>query len=329
VRYFATTVPGLGSLLADEAGGGEREFDGRADVVVLEAPGNAPPLGLRLAEDVFVEVGHGRAGPVRELAAALLDSEGLERALSVYGGVRPLRASMTFRVIARVRSERDFQRTAFREELAATVAAAKPRWRGADPADIELWALETRRGGYRLGLRLTTGEHRHRGGRAEERVAALRPAVAAGMVRLAGPPATAPLLDPCCGSGTVLTEATAAGWRVVGGDVDPGAIGAAIRNTSAPLVLADAARSPLGPGAAGAVVTNLPFGQRYRLPERPVRWFSALLAEVERVTYSGAPLVFLVPELSGWRVALDRHARPMRARVDIKLLGMDTTIWLL
>ena len=164
MKYFATTVPGLGGLLADEAGQGVREFDGRADVVVLDAPGNAPPLDLRVAEDVFVEVGHAvRSSSTRDLAAVLLDGDGLEHALSVFAGLRPLRASMTFRVIARVRSERDFQRTAFREELNSAVAAARPRWRVADPADIELWALETRRDRFRLGLRLTTGTHRQRG----------------------------------------------------------------------------------------------------------------------------------------------------------------------
>jgi 23S rRNA G2445 N2-methylase RlmL len=328
VRFFATTIPGLGSLLIDEIGQGEQEFDGRADVVVLEAPGTEPPLHLRLAEDVFVEVGHApRMQPMRDLTAALLAGDGLDRALSVFGAVRPLRASMTFRVITRVRSERDFQRTAFREELAATIAGARPRWRIADPAGIELWALETKRDGFRLGLRLTTAAYRQRGGRERERSGALRPVVAAAMVRLVGSPAGQALLDPCCGAGTVLNEADAVGWRAIGGDIDPTAVTAAIRNTPVPLVLADAARLPLPARSVGAVATNLPFGHKYRLPERPVRWFATLLHELERVTPAGAPLVFLVPEGSGWRVALERHGRPPRERVDIRLLGMETTIW--
>ena len=326
MRYFATTVPGLAPSLIDEAGQGQREFDGRADIVVLEAPGNEPPIELRTAEDVFVEVGHATRTTLRQLTAALLDGDGFERALSVYGGVRPLRAAMTFRVVARVRSERDFQRTAFREELASAVAAARPRWRVADPADIELWALETRKGGFRLGVRLTTGAHRHRGGRDEERPGALRPAVAAAMVRMCGEP-DGSLLDPCCGSGTILSEGAALGWRGVGSDIDPIAIGTAARNTSATLLRADAAHLPMGAGVVGAAVTNLPFGNKYKLPDRPVRWFNALLDELERVTPDGAPLVFLVPESSGWRVALDRHGRAVKTRTDIKLLGLETTIW--
>jgi 23S rRNA G2445 N2-methylase RlmL len=339
VRFFVTTVPGLAPLLLDEVAGqggnhaaaGGHENDGRADVVVVDGPGGAPPVGLQLAEDAFVEVASAtRDGSPRRLAAALLDRDGLDRALSVYAGVRPLRASMTFRVIARVRSERDFQRTAFRDELTASVSAAKPRWRMADPADIELWALETAPDRFRLGLRLTTGEHRHRGGRAEERPGALRPAVAAAMVLLAGAPPqqrAGTLLDPCCGSGTILREAVTAGWRTIGSDLDRLALTAAASNVATPLVHADAARLPLAAGAAAAVVTNLPFGHRYKLPDRPVRWFTALLGELERVTPERAPLVFLVPESSGWHVALERHARPVRRRVDIRLLGLATSIW--
>lgn len=328
MKFFATTVPGIGALLVDEAGQGTREFDGRADVVVLEGQGTDPPLHLRTAEDVFVEVGHAaRTASTRDLAAHLLDGDGLERGLSVLGAIRPLRAAMTFRVIARVRSEREFQRTAFREEMTSAIASARPRWRVGDPADVELWALETRRDGFRLGLRLTTSAHRQRGGRVEERAGALRPAVAAGMVQLAGPPSDAPLLDPCCGAGTVLAEARAVGWHAVGGDMDEVAIGAATRNVAVPLVHGDAVRLPLADAACAAVVTNLPFGRRYKLSERPVRWFNELLDELERVTQPGAPLVFLVPESSGWRVALERHARPANARVDIRLLGMETTIW--
>ncbi len=330
VNYFATTIPGLAPLLVDEAGQGDAEHDGRADVVVLEARGTEPPLYLRVAEDVFIEVGHAVRTPrIHQLALDLLGDDGLERALSVWAGVHPLRAALTFRVIVRVRSERDFQRTAFREELTATVAAARPRWRVADPAELELWALETRPGGFRLGLRLTTVSHRQRGGRTEERAGALRPAVAAAMVRLVGAPSGLPLLDPCCGSGTLLSEAADAGWPTIGGDVEQVAIGAAARNTSAPLFFADALRLPTAASGIGAVATNLPFGRRFRLPERPVRWFSALLAELERVTPDGAPLVFLVPDASGWRVALERHGRAVRRRLDLRLLGVETSLWLL
>jgi hypothetical protein len=65
VRMFATTVPGLAPLLQREVEARKKlsmvgsGFDGRADVIMLEAAAGdcATPLGLDLAEDVFVEVG--------------------------------------------------------------------------------------------------------------------------------------------------------------------------------------------------------------------------------------------------------------------------------
>jgi tRNA G10 N-methylase Trm11 len=42
------------------------------------------------------------------------------------------------------------------------------------------------------------------------------------MVQLAGVPSGV-LLDPCCGSGTILREALEVGWEAVGSDLDPSA----------------------------------------------------------------------------------------------------------
>src|SRR5947207_2101289 len=61
------------------------------------------------------------------------------------------------------------------------------------------------------------------------REGALRPTVANAMVRIAGEPSGI-LLDPCCGSGTILGEAVAAGWEVRGSDIDPDAVQIARKN---------------------------------------------------------------------------------------------------
>jgi hypothetical protein len=114
---------------------------------------------LRTAEDVYVDVASYAGG--RSLGAvvgALVDAGGLERALSVYAARRgPLRAAMGVRVVARVQSERAFHRTA-RDALLRQVLRARPRWYAADPADVELWAIEVPSGEWRLALRLTTGD---------------------------------------------------------------------------------------------------------------------------------------------------------------------------
>jgi hypothetical protein len=82
-------------------------------------------------------------------------------------------------VIVRVRSERDFKRTDLRAALTAQVRRWRPRWRFDDPADLELWALETRHGQFRLAARLSTSTMRQRTPRVIERPGSLRPVVAA------------------------------------------------------------------------------------------------------------------------------------------------------
>src|SRR5262252_6936370 len=161
MRYFALTVPGLGTLLRDEIGSqvesvGEVEQDGRSDVVPFVA---SPLLRIdtRLAEDLFVEIGSGSAaGSLARVVGRLWSSRGYDAALPAIApwlgrlGPRP-----GFHVVARVRTERGFLRTELRDELARAVLRERPRWRLADPAALELWALQTAPTRVRLGVRLT------------------------------------------------------------------------------------------------------------------------------------------------------------------------------
>jgi 23S rRNA G2445 N2-methylase RlmL len=340
MRYFATSIPGLAAILADEIAslrgvtvGQGHEFDGRNDVVPFSASSPRDLFGLRVSEDVFVEVSTARRGrTARGLIGRLVDDRALDQALSVYGAhVQPLRARMTVRVIVRVLSERQILRSRLRDELTRRIGASKPRWRVEDPAALELWALETKPGLFRLGLRLTTGSMRHRGGRVVERPGALRPTVAAAMVRLLGRPSSdGALLDPFCGSGTILTEAAAVGWRPLGADLDPEAVEVARSNVQAAawLLVADARRLPFAAQRFSAVASNLPFGKQYRIQGSAGRWFDAALGEMTRVTRPGATIVLLVRPLPAFERALATESLLGDVqRTDLRLLGMPTALW--
>ncbi len=340
MRYFATAIPGLRTILAGEIGGlkgasiePRREFDGRNDIVSFAARGQGGILDLRTSEDVFVEVAHARkGGPLRSVVRELWDERGLEQALSAYSAnVRPLSTQMTFRVVTRVLSEQEFLRTALRAELTIRAHVSRPRWRAADPATLELWALETSPGLLRLGIRLSNSSMRHRDGRAVERRGALRPTVAAAMVLIANRrPAGGVVLDPCCGSGTILAEAASMGWEPVGADIDPEAIGVARDNLgkTARLLVADARQLPLSNASVDAVASNLPFGKQYDLQGSPGPWFEAALDEFIRVTRPDSAVVVLVPRTAAFERALaKRSALVLLERLDLRLLGMRTTVW--
>jgi 23S rRNA G2445 N2-methylase RlmL len=337
VRMFAFAVPGLAPLLSDELGVAagvtvhDSGFDGRSDVVLFSAQPSAlrAILSCRLSEDIFVEVGRTlRAEGDRAswIAGRLWRPERVGRAMSARATmVRPLRAKATFRVITRVLQERSFMRTDLRREVSSTVQRQSPQWRFADPSDLEVWVVEYQPGKIIAGLRASDASMRQHDGREAERSGALRPTVAAAMVHLAGKPVDM-LLDPCCGSGTILAEAAAAvGWQPHGIDIDPDAVAIARRNArDAAIDVGDARRLPFGDGSIGACVSNLPFGQQYDVPGGMDSWLRTVLAELCRVTRPGGRVVLLAPRI-------DRRLVPAQLRqtdrYPIRLLGTKTTLW--
>ena len=331
--FFATTLPGLGRLLRQEITAhpdlepfDELGNDGRADIVFFHIHRGAQPdfATLRLAEDVFVTLARTASGPPRRVADSLMTRTDLERGLSVWTRfARHLNSSMTYRVIARLLDESRFKRTELRDAVTTAVAGQRPRWRVEDPAELELWVLEYERAAFVAGLRLSDKRMRQHGGsRTAERRGALRPVVAAAMIRLAGE-SPGRMLDPCCGSGTLLEEALSAGWQAAGSDIDPGAVAIARENVPQAVVEpADVLDLPHDDATFDAVVSNLPFGRQFEV-EDPARWLRRALAEMARVTRPGGRIVVLVPppvprELSGLDLA---------SSYPLRLLGVSTRIW--
>jgi tRNA G10 N-methylase Trm11 len=271
---------------------------------------------------VFVTLAESGTGPPRRAAGSLVTRTGLEHGLSVWTRfVRHLNSSMSYRVIARVLDESRFKRTELRAAVTSAVAAHRPRWRVEDPADLELWVLEYQRARFVAGLRLSDKRmRRHGGGRETERRGALRPVVAAAMVRLASQP-PGRMLDPCCGSGTILAEALSVGWEAVGSDLD----GEAIARENVPRAMldrADVLDLPHEDGTSDAVVSNLPFGRQFTV-EDPARWLRQALAEMARVTRPGGRVVVLVPPpVPRGMVGLD-----LATSYPLRLLGVPARVW--
>jgi 23S rRNA G2445 N2-methylase RlmL len=334
---FAAVVPGLADLVAQELDGldgirlSDTGHDGRSDIIRFEVDRGARERiwSLRSLEDVFVGVGEAsRSTGDRPAAIAkrLWRPELVQKALSVWSEtVRPLAGSMTFRVISRVLQERTFLRTDLRRALSETINADRPKWRFADPAQIEVWISEYRPGHFVAGLRLSDASLRQHDGRTVERPGALRPTVAAAMVALVGEPANV-LVDPCCGSGTILAEASEAGWPTVyGGDIDPQAVRIATANArSAMLQQWDARNLGLADAVVDAVVSNLPFGRQFDVPGSRTAWLARVLGESGRVVRPGGRVVVLSPDLPV--AAVPPVLRP-RARHALRLLGVHTSVW--
>lgn len=285
-------------------------------------------LRFGLAEDVFVEVGRTlrtEGDDPRWIAKRIWGRSRIQRGLAAWAALtgEPAEA-LGYRVVVRVLQERSFLRTELRRELARTIQASQPRWRARDPADLEIWVSEYLPGRFVAGLRVSDLRLRQHGGRAAERPGALRPTLAAAMVRQAGPPSGL-LLDPCCGSGTLLAEAIAAGWTAQGSDIDAGAVRTARRNVPQATVSAGDVHHIDRPDASvDACVSNLPFGQRFEVDGDMAAWLRDTLGEMARVTRPGGRVVLLAPAMP--KAAVPRELRQTRS-CRFRLLGTWTRMW--
>lgn len=176
------------------------------------------------------------------------------------------------------------------------------RWVVRDEADPDGPGLraELERGRLRLLVAVDGAPLHKRGWRVEHGAAALREDLGAGLLALSGWDPSTPLVEPCCGSGTIAIEAALRGlgrsphapdrrfaceaWSdtprpipppapaaplVFASDLNAGALGVARRNAARAGVTAalkltrlDLRQLERPPGPAGAVVGNLPYGVR-------------------------------------------------------------------
>ena len=172
-------------------------------------------------------------------------------------------------------------------------------------------------------------------GRAErvaEREASLPPSVAAAMAFLGKPGADDVVLDPVCGSGTLLAEAAAyaPAAALIGRDIDGGAVAAAHDNLhahGADLAEGDARELDLEEPRVSLVLANLPFGKQFGDVDDNPDLYRALLTQMLRVAAPHgwrAVLLAADPDL----VAEAAAELPLRIvkRVPIRVRGEQATI---
>jgi len=311
--FFATCPAGLARLLRDQlaavpgvevTGTGS---DGQADYVLFDADraGRDDAIGSRLADGVFVLAGQasrGRATDASMLAGGCWQADGVQRALSVWAEhVRPLRASQTFQITARMQTGPRPLRAGLRDALAAVIARDRPKWKPSAQGELVVWLSEWRDGELACGLRV--------GGNPG--------ALAAAMVWLAGQRGGV-LLDPCCGTGGILAEALAAGWTAVGTAADPGQVAAARDRAPGAAVQEGYPDEILEPDdSVDGCVSRLRPGQGELGP---------ILAELSRVTRTGGSVILLAPQLPHADIPV---ALRLRRQVPVGLAGGRETIWVL
>ncbi|OZB96689.1 methyltransferase domain-containing protein [Paenibacillus sp. XY044] len=185
-----------------------------------------------------------------------------------------------------------------------------------------------------FAVRLTDSAFRYRGKTREFTPAALRPTVAHALVWASRPETDDIFVDPCCGSGTVLSERCAYSHaRIHGGDLSEEAVKAARANVGHPSCVHikpwDAQRLPLDSGYAGKIVTNLPFGRQISSIACIPGLYEGVLREMKRVLKPGGLVVCLTDAGAPLQAAAEKAQLRLTTLAALRLKGLHPSIFLL
>ncbi|WP_235926294.1 methyltransferase domain-containing protein [Actinokineospora pegani] len=316
VRLLARTLRGLEDVAAGELaerGLGEVQSSRHREVWFTAARPDPRLLDLRTVDDLFLlarvleDVGHTKAelGKFTE-AARSLDLDALLRRRLGCGGPP---GATGVDVAASFLGKRNYNRydveDAIGPEIATAIGLPYHSRRGGQAPPPRTLSFRVTIEGDRATLALRIGDqplHR-RSYKQTSTPGTLHPPLAAAMALLAGITPTDTVLDPCCGTGTIIIEIAALtpDARLLGADHDPRPLSAATANaaltaTTATWVRSDAARLPLGLGTVDRVVSNPPWDRQVpaqaALAARPDRLFR----EIRRVLAGTGPVVLLLHE---------------------------------
>jgi predicted RNA methylase len=169
--------------------------------------------------------------------------------------------------------------------------------------------------------------------RVAERPGSLPPTIAAAMAFLVNPRDDDAVLDPVCGSGTLLAEAHAYApkARLWGIDQDRQAIAAARRNLAhvpqLQLAVGDARAAGLPDGSLSLFLANLPFGKQFGSPAQNRELYIAILRELARL---GRPeawrAALLTSDLESLKAAAAAAGVRIVSETPVKIRGEAATI---
>jgi 23S rRNA G2445 N2-methylase RlmL len=288
---------------------------------------------LRSVDDVFLEIatwtGIGRPrsslARLRHLGASL----DVHAAAASCSHLRPVSMPPTFSLTVSFVGKRNYTSEDIKAVLAATIESTHRGWTYQQDdryADLNVRVFlehEMATVGVRVGK---TALHDRWYQRAHL-PGALKPSIAAALVLLAKTTPTTHVLDPCCGSGTILIEAALQGAIVCGGDSNPLAVAATQTNLAAAGVKAsvqqwDATSLPISDATVDRVITNLPWGRQVQVQEAMSSLYQRLFAQMRRVLAPWGRLVLLTNAPD----EIDPLDLSCVEQIDISLFGQRPTI---
>ncbi|MAS38258.1 MAG: hypothetical protein CL610_29950 [Anaerolineaceae bacterium] len=302
---FAVTTRGLEALSAAEMQSngftvtGTRYRRVEAACTTLDSAAN-----LRTVDDVFFrldqwhDIRHTRdqLQHLRQLTAAL----DLGPALAAIATLRPLPHRLSFSITANYVGKRNYSVPEIKTQMADGVLSQHGHWRYVeedDAADLNL-RLFLEHTEATVGARLLAHPLHRRPYKQHHAPGSLKPTVAAAMLQLAQAEPGQHLIDPFCGAGTVLIEASLAGLNAVGGDIDADVLQYAAANARSAdlrpgLMQWDATRIPLPCSSMDLAITNPPWGRQITVDASLTTLYQRAFDDMRRVVRPGGHILIL------------------------------------
>jgi|TARA_Y100000310_G_scaffold159226_1_gene158772 23S rRNA G2445 N2-methylase RlmL len=231
--------------------------------------------------------------------------------------------------------KQDTDRKVYRKQIVARVNQLVQqrfrKWRLQDPALLELWGFFIDEKLY-LGVRLTDERVRYNFHRPVLRKGALRPTVAAAMAYLISPSRGELIVDPMCGTATLIQECVALQpeGRYICGDRSPAAVRLSqdrLGTTASDVICWDALSLPLRRTSVDGFICNMPFGRQYGAGEAIDRLYLDLLKHwLTLLTPAGRMLIMVADGVLSERALRDVRCR-FHCVAKVKLLGMWTRLY--
>ena len=175
----------------------------------------------------------------------------------------------------------------------------------------------------------------HRRRRTAEREGSLPEPIAAAMAFLGRPTGADVVLDPTCGTGTLIAEAAALApaARFVGIDADPAAAALARRNLAhldgAVVLAGDGRRLDPGAGPVTLALANLPFGKQFGDSGENAALYCDILGRMASLAAPDWRGVFLTSDGEAFESAAAAAGMTVGERWPIRTRGEPATLYCL